>query len=116
MQRLEVSGAVRPIYGSLGVKRLIYSAFHIYSLFLKCHIVIVSQPIVGGIKYFHLHVPKNIYYLPGLSTHIYKFHPFFFTTNHFLSGICTIDILYNGSFMIYRVSQEECPKLGESVP
>ena len=25
MQRLEVSGAVRPIYGSLGVKRLIYS-------------------------------------------------------------------------------------------
>ena len=31
MQRLEVSGAVRPIYGSLGVKRLkcikIYGAF-----------------------------------------------------------------------------------------
>ena len=26
MQRLEVSGAVRPIYGSLGVKRLIYYA------------------------------------------------------------------------------------------
>ena len=25
MQRLEVSGAVRPIYGSLGVKRLIYN-------------------------------------------------------------------------------------------
>ena len=25
MQRLEVSGAVRPIYGSLGVKRLIIS-------------------------------------------------------------------------------------------
>ena len=25
MQRLEVSGAVRPIYGSLGVKRLIYA-------------------------------------------------------------------------------------------
>jgi len=24
MQRLEVSGAVRPIYGSLGVKRLIH--------------------------------------------------------------------------------------------
>jgi len=24
MQRLEVSGAVRPIYGSLGVKRLIW--------------------------------------------------------------------------------------------
>jgi len=27
MQRLEVSGAVRPIYGSLGVKRLNYSSF-----------------------------------------------------------------------------------------
>jgi len=26
MQRLEVSGAVRPIYGSLGVKRLIQPA------------------------------------------------------------------------------------------
>ena len=26
MQRLEVSGAVRPIYGSLGVKRLIIAA------------------------------------------------------------------------------------------
>jgi len=26
MQRLEVSGAVRPIYGSLGVKRLIFPA------------------------------------------------------------------------------------------
>ena len=26
MQRLEVSGAVRPIYGSLGVKRLIVSS------------------------------------------------------------------------------------------
>jgi len=25
MQRLEVSGAVQPIYGSLGFKRLIYS-------------------------------------------------------------------------------------------
>jgi hypothetical protein len=28
MQRLEVSGAVRPIYGSLGVKRLNENGFH----------------------------------------------------------------------------------------
>jgi len=28
MQRLEVSGAVRPIYGSLGVKRLTYTTRH----------------------------------------------------------------------------------------
>ena len=27
MQHLEVSGAVRPIYGSLGVKRLIYTIY-----------------------------------------------------------------------------------------
>ena len=27
MQRLEVSGAVRPIYGSLGVKRLIWAVY-----------------------------------------------------------------------------------------
>jgi len=31
MQRLEVSGAVRPIYGSLGVKRLTYIA-HSYTV------------------------------------------------------------------------------------
>ena len=30
MQRLEVSGAVRPIYESLGVKRLIYLVYIIY--------------------------------------------------------------------------------------
>ena len=29
MQRLEVSGAVRPIYGSLGVKRLTYVRMHV---------------------------------------------------------------------------------------
>ena len=36
MQRLDVSGAVRPIYGSLGVKRLIYTRpfSHAYSTFL----------------------------------------------------------------------------------
>ena len=32
MQRLEVSGAVRPIYGSLGVKRLIPKVFSSYSV------------------------------------------------------------------------------------
>jgi len=30
MQRLEVSGAVRPIYGSLGVKRLIITCVYFY--------------------------------------------------------------------------------------
>ena len=36
MQRLDVSGAVRPIYGSLGVKRLIYTRpfSHAHSTFL----------------------------------------------------------------------------------
>jgi len=34
MQRLEVSGAVRPIYGSLDVKRLI-SMCHVMSLTLR---------------------------------------------------------------------------------
>jgi hypothetical protein len=32
MQRLEVSGAVRPIYGSLGVKRLNVSDYMAYVL------------------------------------------------------------------------------------
>ena len=36
MQRLEVSGAVRPIYGSLGVKRLNYLFVHmlVYNIHL----------------------------------------------------------------------------------
>jgi hypothetical protein len=37
MQRLEVSGAVRPIYGSLGVKRLIHSTI-LHTIYLPtCH-------------------------------------------------------------------------------
>ena len=32
MQRLEVSGAVRPIYGSLGVKRLTALKYAVYSI------------------------------------------------------------------------------------
>ena len=35
MQHLEVSGAVRPIYGSLGVKRLtVKTSFMVYSLLI----------------------------------------------------------------------------------
>jgi len=30
MQRLEVNGAVRPIYGSLGVKRLMYNGYQVF--------------------------------------------------------------------------------------
>jgi len=42
MQRLEVSGAVRPIYGSLGVKRLMTinvqqdATIHNFILYLNC--------------------------------------------------------------------------------
>ena len=46
MQRLEVSGAVRPIYGSLGVKRLInyclltgYHCYHVYTYSLAATVV-----------------------------------------------------------------------------
>ena len=35
MQRLEVSGAVRPIYGSLGVKRLMHKVLF-YNKFIIC--------------------------------------------------------------------------------
>ena len=36
MQRLEVSGAVRPIYGSLGVKRLMfYTYLHLQSTVIR---------------------------------------------------------------------------------
>jgi len=39
MERLEVSGEVRPIYGSLGVKRLVYENPQLFakaSLFFVC--------------------------------------------------------------------------------
>jgi len=38
MQRLEVSGAVRPIYGSLGVKRLRYENYYTDQLLLTTSI------------------------------------------------------------------------------
>ena len=41
MQRLEISGAVRPIYGSLGVKRLITE---IYMLFRNYYELTVFGP------------------------------------------------------------------------
>ena len=42
MQRLDVSGAVRPIYGSLGVKRLILWKMSLLKAFLlyKCYVSI----------------------------------------------------------------------------
>ena len=41
MQRLEVTGAVRPLYGSLGVKGLIQDSLHV-TLFYKCHALITD--------------------------------------------------------------------------
>ena len=43
MQRLEVSGAVRPIYGSLGVKRL--NCVYIQSNLLVC---VLTQKVYVG--------------------------------------------------------------------
>ena len=55
MQRLEVSGAVRPIYGSLGVKGLIFIMLSsrlsvIHTICLHFHFS-VSRPDMGGIYY-----------------------------------------------------------------
>ena len=49
MQRLEVSGAVRPIYGSLAVKRLsnvedVAVAYRYYSKLFKSHIFRYNLP------------------------------------------------------------------------
>jgi len=50
MQRLEVSGAVRPIYGSLGVKRLSRNRGHMYNnvfssrLLVKTVVFLVFKP------------------------------------------------------------------------
>ena len=42
MQRLEVSGAVRPIYGSLGVKRL---SSELFFTFVTCIILILRKKV-----------------------------------------------------------------------
>ena len=55
MQRLEVSGAVRPIYGSLGVKRLTWGAGRQLTYirapqFIRCHIVSAFGLVKGEYK------------------------------------------------------------------
>jgi len=49
MQRLEISGAVRPIYGTLGVKRLIYWLGGASPLFIWLweHFSVSSYPAIG---------------------------------------------------------------------
>ena len=62
MQRLEVSGAVRPIYGSLGVKRLIFIPHKLYSKNKKltiifnyvCHSILYRMSIKSFPDYKHL--------------------------------------------------------------
>jgi len=39
MQRLEVSGAVRPLYGSFGVKGLIYKTSGELNMFVRWYII-----------------------------------------------------------------------------
>ena len=66
MKRLEVRGAVRPIYGSLGVKRLSYKFLHLSG----CWFLLVSventgqenvQPVDQEINLFQeLHLPHVI--------------------------------------------------------
>ena len=60
MQRLEVSGAVRPIYGSLGVKRLNKSPIRCNStqsdLFhckVTLHVSGVTAPIIRSTKHYN---------------------------------------------------------------
>jgi len=62
MQRLEVSGAVRPIYGSLGVKRLINNHTYLLTYLLNpwCNLDLIDNTIAntrvhtctGCISYF----------------------------------------------------------------
>jgi len=56
MQHLEVNGAVRPIYGSLGVKRLISTHVTLESLTFRGKLQRVWRPKTGwyGVSSFHL--------------------------------------------------------------
>ena len=52
MQRLEVSGAVRPIYGSLGVKRLIsFSKIFEKVIYTRIYIHVVLHKILANEQY-----------------------------------------------------------------
>jgi len=51
MQRLEVSGAVRPIYGSLGVKRLIYL------ITVYFNVLVINKNFI--IRYFNSYCKRN---------------------------------------------------------
>jgi len=52
MQRLEVSGAVRPLYGSLGVKGLIYC------LAIKCSLsTTISSYFLDNFRYTPAYIP-----------------------------------------------------------
>ena len=73
MQRLEVSGAVRPIYGSLGVKRLnveLNPICHLLALLGTHHILHVSRIRVNkcpvGLKFI-----PTIPWSPGVPSSVY---------------------------------------------
>ena len=60
MQRLEVSGAVRPIYGSLGIKRLTAKTFSLpspetpdFSIVTAAFKSISSRCLILSDEYFH---------------------------------------------------------------
>jgi len=58
MQRLEVSGAVRPIYGSLGVKRLITSNMTDYldrRMYFHYMCYFVKRKAMSVFQLFYLH-------------------------------------------------------------
>jgi len=51
MQRLEVSGAVRPLYGSLGVKGLMYDAVAFCLKLRKGQSLIARREYAGSVAY-----------------------------------------------------------------
>ena len=53
MQRLEVSVAVRPIYGSLGVKRLI-RILVVYNVLRTCQTLVIGKIRKGNLKEWHI--------------------------------------------------------------
>ena len=62
MQRLEVSGAVRPIYGSLGVKRLINSYIQAKPFLLKHSNLQLAQHVINIIV-LYIYICKHLYFI-----------------------------------------------------
>ena len=93
MQRLEVSGAVRPLYGSLGVKGLIsFFAVMWFTYCLNDSEFVPVAPIITGIAFvfkFHIHCTSNV-----IISHFKLFFRLIITVILFSLHVCIVLLFF----------------------